>query len=644
MDTIYELDNIQGNLQTIKNEMVTRTIFPKSKGFTFDKCLVFYLSDLHIDSILKDGRDRKSSISDLVDSIIEDTPVLYAILQYSRLKKYDDLCALPRDKIYKVKCRLKELDTKGSLTNAEVKEKKQLEKREEILINEIQTIEDKRNEERNEILHGLTEEDVRVVELNHYGYGIILCGDISNSIDDVAMFFHRLREWIPIDNPIFYVLGNHELSQYKTIEEAIAEYKKICVKEGIVFLHNYCTDSFHSKKEKGIILSPLGIHFNRFVFFGGVGFNKFDDIHNANSVVTSADIQNNIKKEKEECESFIQAYKKALDDSINNHKVMVVLSHYPVKDWMSIRNCDSRCYYFCGHNHKNEIVESNGAYIFADNQIGYNSEKISFKYAVLLGIFNPFYSYGDGIFEIDADDYRHFYLFTGEAIGTRGECKKIKKKIVDGYTFKMIKKNNYYGFFLEKGYSIYICKGANISEIYTSKKDINYIYNCFERMINRYIELLLPYHSFQEKIAEEVWQIGGAGTRHGLIIDYNFTHHIMIDPIEKRLLFYYSPEFGKIQDLKSIKGLLMHVGHTEIETKQLLLGLNPESIVKQYSIEEIKGEKCVEIKKINIKESPYPYSRIMKNLERIFNSGILRDWNEDIINTIDSNPWELPGE
>ena len=644
MDIINELDNIQGDLQKIQNEMITRTIFPKSKGYTFSTCLVFYMADLHVDSNLKDVKDRKSGIRDMVDKILEDTPVLYSILQYSRLNKYEHMRFLPREEIYKVRNKLKELDAKENLTNAEAKERKKLEKREIQLTNEMQAINEKYEEERDDILHGLAEEEIRVVEQNHYGYAILLCGDISNNINDAALFFHRLREWIPIDNPIMYVLGNHELSQYKTIDEAVAEYKKMCKKERIVFLHNTCTDSFQTMGAKDVISSCLQIRFNRFVFFGGIGFNKFDDSHNANNIVTSADIQNNINKEREECESFRQAYKKVLDHSINNHKVMVVLSHYPVRDWMSERDCDSSCYYFCGHNHKNEVVESNGAYIFADNQIGYNSEKKSFKYVDLLGMYNPFYSYGDGVFEIDADDYRYFYLFSGEAIGTNGECKKIKKKIADGYTFKMIKKNNYYGFFLEQGYSIYICKGANISEIYTNRKNINYVYYCFERMINRYIELLLPYQEFQEKLAKEVRKIDGAGTKHGLIIDYNFTHHIMIDPIEKRLLFYYSPEYGKIMDLKSIKGLLMHVGYTEIETKQLLLGLTQESIVKQYSIEEIGGEKCDEIKRINIKESPYPYSRIMKNLERIFSSGILREWNEDIINKIDSNPWELPGE
>ncbi len=609
MSSENEIVTSSNGLQTNNIVGGLKTVFPKSDGFfpfSLNETLVFYLSDLHIEAYISEEKSIEEQINTLVDRIIKSSNLLYAKLKYQKeIKPYSD---------------------------RNDKEK----------IEEIEAI----------VFKDLTDRERRLAK-RYKDFYVLLGGDIANHIRYVSIFFHRLKEWIPEYN-IFSVLGNHEISEYPTVEGAIADYSVLCAKEGIVLLQNrgfadlfqYDDLDMAWAKERGINGNVRGMKVicSDLCFFGGIGFNKYDQIHNADTIITSGDIQNNVEKEKEECEKFVRAYHDALEFADKYKKTLIVLTHYPVRDWMKESECDSKCYYFYGHNHNNEAFQSNGAYVWADNQVGYNATDISFKNAVLLDIYNPFYSYEDGIHDVRVDDYMHFYRFLGEGmIGTNGKCKRIESKLDKGYKLKMIKKNGYYGFFLTNGKEVSICKGANPSKISSGKQGMEYYFDYFDKMINRYIELLTPYREYQEKIAIEVRKLGGAGSKHGLIVDFDFYHHIMINPTENRLYFYYSPVYGTGMLLNGVSGLLNHTGYNELEIKNKLVSISSDSVLSEYITDDTYVEGAG-LQKIDISNSPYAISKAMRNLERVFDSGLLRDWNDDLINDmLLDNPFELPG-
>lgn len=88
-------------------------------------------------------------------------------------------------------------------------------------------------------------------------------------------------------------------------------------------------------------------------------------------------------------------YKNRLDNAINQKKKLIVVSHYPVRDWSLNYVTDLHCSYFTGHTHQNQnLLQKN---IYADNQIGYYNNCFKMK-SVNLGVAsNPFLTIKTGI-------------------------------------------------------------------------------------------------------------------------------------------------------------------------------------------------------------------------------------------------------
>ena len=619
--------------------IASRTFIPKSAGYSeysVEKEMVFYLSDLHIEGYLDGDGILKKQVNKLVDKLVKNTEILYAYCKYREIEsdiEQMDSWILHRSSVEK---RLKALNSKLKLTKKDSKEKESLEIEFARLDADIDHHTEPLRKLKERTFKGISESALSIGK-KLKRFCVLLAGDIADSIELSSLFYHRLREWLP-ENRILTVLGNHELSEFPSVEKAVAAYREMLSREGIILLHNNGIASLDYSEKNDPWVVGQGITYwprqylisEHLCFFGGVGFNKYDEIYNANTIISSVDLQGNVAKEKEECNKFVEAYKKALQFAWVKSRVLVVLSHYPLRNWMRESECEHICYYFYGHNHRNESFESNGAYIFADNQIGYDSKKMAFRHVDLFGLFNPFYDYEDGIHDIFVEDYQQFYRFAGEGVIGSGT---IENYIKNGCKLTMIKKNNYYAFWLVSKTSIYICRGGSIKKINTYGRPIKYYYDRFDEMVNKYIEMLTPLRTFLEELAVDVKRLGGEGRVHGLIVDYDFTHHIMLSNTGKDLYFYYSPLFGYAIDLKNITGLLTHTGKNEIEVSNLLLNVDSKSVILQNNIKALSGEidKMEKIQAIDIKNSTYIESAKMKNLERIFTAGILREWNDSLI-------------
>lgn len=432
--------------------------------------------------------------------------------------------------------------------------------------------------------------------------------------------------------PVFAVLGNHELHGFSTVNDAIDFYRELFRKVGINFLHNESANSENHFRNVAWIPSE-------FTVLGGVGFAKFNDEYNANTVIGAVEMTR--EEEIKESEAFYEVYKKAVEESIEKNRLLVVLTHYPTKDWLPNREYNSRCIYFTGHTHRNDSVHTETVNIYANNQIGYNKKEIKFKNTVLGTCYNPFIDYSDGIYEITQEQYMSFYDYCNDSLNGTGH---IDRQLRTGNaTFYMIKKNGFYGFFvINKTTGAKICSGGVVKNI-NKVIDIHYFEEAFSAVVNQYITAMLPYRKIQEKIAAEVKELGYDGTIHGCIIDVDFYNHIMINPLDGQVTYYYSPIFGYVCPYATFKDLILSIDDygmgDRIEGKRVAVALLEEhaETESKFLVSKSSDELTVHINqivKIDIKNSIYKVSNRMNQLQRLFDSNILRDWNDDLAKSI----------
>lgn len=407
--------------------------------------------------------------------------------------------------------------------------------------------------------------------------------------------------------PIFVTLGNHEISNFDTLSQAYNYYKSLYDSLGIKLLHN---NSYEN---------------DDYIIFGGIGFAKYNERYNADSLCGPRLFSR--KEEIKESDLFFKEYKNRLDNAINQKKKLIVVSHYPVRDWLLNYVTDLHCSYFTGHTHQNQnLLQKN---IYADNQIGYYNNCFKMK-SVNLGVAsNPFFDYKDGYHVITTEDYAKFYNYSKERIqGTRLIENQIKNY---GEKFYMIKHKGKYVFFLISHINTKICIGGKIKTI-SNCSDIEHFDKIFDKMVNKYIELFAPYWKYINQMASEVKSLGYCGDVHGCIVDLDFCNHIMINPLDQKVTFYNSPTMGFVKIFDNLENLITYMNNgyiLDIEKKKMLELKNNNAIISKTS-QEISQE-VGELIKIDIKNSVYSISNYMRQIQRLFDSNILRDWNEDII-------------
>lgn len=426
--------------------------------------------------------------------------------------------------------------------------------------------------------------------------------DYINDLTVGHKFDHNIYNHLPI----IVVLGNHELNDFKSIDDANDYYTKFFIQERIWYLYNSML---------------TGKYFN---ILGGIGFAKFNYKFNADNLCsTNPPISRN--EEVVESEKFLATYRYALDKSIKDNKLLVVISHYPVKDWLPDEKHHSICVYFHGHSHQNQSIHTSTVQVYADNQIGYTNKNIQFKLANFGINYNPFIDYQDGYYEITTLQYNQFLIHKGEYIqGT--SC--IDLQIQSGNAkFYMIKQNGFYSFFvINKKTGTKICEGGRIKTI-SKIKDIEYFYKNYPIILNKYLSLFAPYRKVQKQISDELKQLGFDGKIHGCIIDINYFSHVMLDPTDGKLTFYYSPKFGIVKTFNSFKYLIRTlIRDEELEFDNKLLNKYNDYLILQKTKEIEKN--ISDIIMVDRKNSIYALSSRINQIQRIFDCNILREWND----------------
>lgn len=150
-------------------------------------------------------------------------------------------------------------------------------------------------------------------------------------------------------------------------------------------------------------------------------------------------------------------------------------------------------------------------------------------------------------------------------------------------------------------------------------------------MIEMYKIILSPYMNALYKISDFVKSFNGYGTIHGSIVDIDSYNHIMLNPYDGSMTFYYSPTFGKIETHETLLGLLNCRAQKLVPkyTQQLK---SSEHIANKNTLKPIN-----ELINIDIRNSIYSVSSRIKQLQRIFDKKVLRDWNDELLNSFNLN-------
>ena len=417
---------------------------------------------------------------------------------------------------------------------------------------------------------------------------------------------------------IFAVLGNHEFTDFKTVNAGTKYYKNIFKSLGITLL---CNSSFHN---------------DEFLIYGGTGFAKYNDKWNATSVICCPGFtrQNELK----EGDLFEHNYVEAKNYASQNNLCFLCLSHYPPTDCLPKR--DGEAIYFSGHNHRNEYTKSENLVLYADNQIGYTSNDIFFKKAVWGIDINPYYYFDDGTYPTTVHEYLQFYRYIGESAGNGN---LLSQRCENG-TLYVIKSNGFYGFFIQGEKGISIVNGGKTKKICTST-NIDWISKNFNIVVEKYYKALAPLRKLQLTISSELKTLGFDGTIHGCIVDIDFYNHIMVNPSNGELTFYYSDIWGIVQTYNSFPNVLKAMEKRalsspytaerakELKQKRLLFvsnnDQNKHAIASFNSILASQGANYAteELVTVSRSEGPYEASRKINPLQRLFTGRVLRDFD-----------------
>lgn len=342
----------------------------------------------------------------------------------------------------------------------------------------------------------------------------------------------------------FVVIGNHEYAGFADVAEAVKFYKKELEPLGYIVLQNEFVEG------------------DRVVLYGGSGFAKYDEYFNANKIICCKAMMGNRAYEIEQTTLFENGYEEAKKHAREAGKCFVCATHYPIESCLG--KFDRETVYFTGHTHINKRIRTEDEVLYADNQVGYHKDGkfdgvIRFKKATMDSVRNPYGDFEDGYYQTTPDAYLQFSDYIGEDIG---EGKLIRKRCETGALY-VIKSQGYYGFFVVNKSGISIVNGGKTKRIALSK-NIGWIYVNFNIVTNKYLAMLEPLRAIQLQISHELKSLGFDGTIHGLIVDIDFFNHVMVNPVDGSIRFYYSPTFGQMQQFESFQKQLEFMGCVEL--------------------------------------------------------------------------------
>ena len=449
---------------------------------------------------------------------------------------------------------------------------------------------------------------------------LLIAGDISHTKSVNELFLSQIKEYYG-DWSILYVLGNHELwgthLDNPSIKQIYSDYDSLCRNNGIVMLDcalytinankhilinydNICSAS-DSELREFLIKSEI-------IVLGGTAYAKNNSEFNANNNIYRGTITRD--EEIEYSTQFNDLYERLL--KIAHDLPMIVLTHMPKCDWGD-DNYNPNWIYVSGHTHNNVSILTDDVTLYSDNQIGYLNRGVYLKRFLMGCVCDIFRDYQDGIHEISTEAYRSFYAGIKKPISMNrpGQIMMLKRS---GLYLFIFKNKNDECLILNGGA---LSKGNYYVEHYYDKMPI--YRNNLERELRRYQERL-------ESISEVVKKIGGSGTIHGCIVDITFNSHIYLNPLDLTVTPYYAVDMVEKYVFRSLRSLLF-------EHCPLIYNNMADSSILPDTWDCNVTEDGAYYQSTDI----YRMSRIMRGYQYALSNGIIRRWNDSLVNEDDDS-------
>lgn len=393
---------------------------------------------------------------------------------------------------------------------------------------------------------------------------------------------------------VYVVLGNHECWEFSTVEEAVDKYRPALQKLGFTLLHN-----------EYVVLDCC-------VLYGGPGGLKYEQVHSAGLIFKEGD---NSAEEARQTDLFEAGYRQAKQVADSLGLPLVCASHYPGQSCLE-HGYEKDVIYFNGHTHHNGYeLQTTTAYF--DNQVGRFKRDFEFKTVWIRDTVNPFYELGDGVHEISVDDYILYERYRHER---QREGKRLRKYD----KMYCIKSCNYYGFFCTGKTGTFVVSGFTVRKVLDTS-DIGFIYSKFDLLLNRYLELLNPLMQHMKQMSEYMQGIGWSGRIHGMIIDIDFYHHVMVNPVTGQSQCYFSQAFGLLKKIDTVEALADSFAKNSPELLTTLDKVDTSLILQT----EISVDHEMEV--VPTSGGSYSASRRIYKLQRIFETNTLREFDLSLL-------------
>lgn len=470
---------------------------------------------------------------------------------------------------------------------------------------------------------------------------VVIAGDITHSPHLFKMFSSMKFRFM---EKAYIILGNHELWAYPelSVEKIVAKYSEISsaqvIQNEIIIFEDKRSDDdntslfrvpyiwYRIKRipyEKAIKMTTEELSnqmsLARMIMVAGIGFSAYNKEFNADNGIYRTTLtrdQEIIESKKFEAlyDRFVESTKPFKD------RVLAVATHMPLENWKSVPVFEDGIIYISGHTHRNYFHDDGMQRVYADNQNGYYGRHPSFKCIYTDDVFDPFFSYPDGVYEIPRIDYVKLY-----------RAKKMNMKMTrDFQTLYMLKKKGYYCFLarLASG-KLSILNGGNVQSL--SAKNVEFYYEKMDKIIAKLSTPLDQYLNIQRKVSEEVKSFGGTGRIHGCIVDIDFYNHVYINPVDLTIKGYYALDMIMKWVYDSIPEMLNTFSPKLYENyKHMLDSCAKKAMILLPTEQTIDSQNGIEYFETDI----YKASREISKMQKLTNN-VLSFWNEGLLDPKD---------
>lgn len=237
-----------------------------------------------------------------------------------------------------------------------------------------------------------------------------------------------------------------------------------------------------------------------------------------------------------------------------------------------------------------------------------------------------FHNMSDGIHEISISEDIAFHTVN------RIHCDPRVNKWAAYY---VVKNAGCWMFFGERPNTGRLCMLRGAKPLKIEHQDLNYYFERLPEYVAAVRAAYAPYYAVISQLASEVRALGGSGTIHGCIVDIDFNTHVYLNPFDGTVTAYYADDVSERLVYPDITSAF----HNDNVSKALLAdGKFP----LLNHVVESKRDALVKVPAIMTGTDVYKPSYVLNGLQSILEHGVVRVWNELILNnrrSIEEQAW-----